>query len=389
MRLAHVTNYWPNRLGHAHYTQNLMEAIHRHRPAKQLIIGEGSTAAADTDSHRVIPCWSRSNDYVDDVLRGLREAKADIAYLQYSNDLFGCDQRFPRLLAAIEESGTRTVVVTHSVYPPEWRSRYHPERTIRAFDLAVAKAASCLHVHSTRMKTELVARGVEASKIAVIPHGSHAMAARDPAKSRAELGIPEEAKVVLFFGIIWTGKGVERLLSAFRALLRRVPDAFLYIGGCTRHQRWGVYVKYLALRARLLGIWPRTRLSEGYVPDDAVPTVYSAADVVAMPYRQDYASVSGVVHQTAGIGKLMPCSRISKFDEVGELISPELLVDPEDTHGWATGLERLLTYRAFADDMRAKIIKFADDTSWDRVAQRHLSLCASLLAGRTAEQSIC
>lgn len=386
MRLAHVTNFWPNRLGHAHYTQNLLDAIHRQQAdsPQQIIIGEGSTAAADTDAYRAIPCWSRSADYVDDVVRALREARADVAYLQYSNDLFGSDDRFPRLLAAIEAAGTRTVVVTHSVYPPAWRSRYRPGRTIRAFDLAVAEAASCIHVHSTRMKTELVDRGVAPAKVVVIPHGSLAMAARDPAASRAELGIPEDAKVVLFFGIIWTGKGLERLLSAFRALHRRVPDAFLYIGGYTRLRRWGVYVKYLALRARLLGIGSRLRLSGQYVPDDAVPTVYSAADVVAMPYRQDYASVSGVVHQTAGMGKLMLCSRISKFDEVGELISPELLVDPDDTAGWAAGLERLLTDRPFADDMRARIVKFGEDTSWDHVARRHLSLCESLLAGRAA-----
>lgn len=383
MRIAHVTNYWPNRFGHAHYTQNLMRALQQHRPEQQFIIGEGNTAAVDTDELRVLPTWTRGADYVDDVVRGIREVKPDIAYVQYSNDLFGADERFPRMLAAIEAAGARTIVVTHSVYPGDWKSGYEPGRTIRAFDLAVGEAASCLHVHSTRMKTELVERGLPASKIAIIPHGSLAMAQRDPAESRRALGIPEDAKVVLFFGIIWTGKGLERLLSAFRLLQRKVPEAYLYIGGYTRLRRWGVYVKYLALRARLLGI-SRMKLSGQYVPDDAVPTVYSAADVVAMPYRQDYASVSGVVHQTAGMGKLMLCSKISKFDEVGELISPELLVEPDDTAGWAAGLERLLTDGAFAEDMRAKIVTFGEDTSWERVAQRHLTLCDALLAGRAA-----
>jgi glycosyltransferase involved in cell wall biosynthesis len=384
MRIAHVTNYWPNRFGHAHYTQNLINAIRTHRPEQHLVIGEGATAAADTEAYKAIPCWSRDADYVDDVVNSLREVKADIAYVQYSNDLFGSDTRFPRLLAAIEANGTRAIVVTHSVYPAGWRSKYQPGGTVGDFDLAVAHAASCLHVHSTRMKTELVARGVPASKVAVIPHGSLPMEARDPAESRAALGIPEGAKVILFFGLIWRGKGLERLLSAVRLLQRRVPEAFLYIGGYTRLRRWGVYVKYLQLRASMLGIGRRTKLWGAYVPDDAVPTVYSAADVVAMPYLQDYASVSGVVHQTAGMGKLMLCSRISKFDEVGEQISPELLVDAHDTAGWARGLERLLVDAPFAADMRSRILQFADATSWERVAQQHLTLCDALLAGRAA-----
>ncbi len=384
MRLAHVTNFWPNRFGHAHYSQNLVNAIRGRRPERQFIIGEGATAAVDNASYRALPCWSRGSDYVADVVRGIREVRADVAYLQYSNDLFGADNRFPRLLAAIEAAGTRTIVVTHSVYPPAWRSRYRPGRTIRSFDLAVGEAASYVHVHSTRMKRELVERGVAPSKIAVIPHGSLAMTTRDQRESRAALGIPADAKVVLFFGFIWTGKGLERLLGAFRELVHRVPDAFLYIGGYSRLRRWGVYVKYLQLRARILGIGGRTKLWGAYVPDDAVPTVYSAADVVAMPYRQDYASVSGVVHQTAGMGKLMLCSRISKFDEVGEQISPDLLVDPFDTRAWARGLERLLTDRPFAEDMRRRILGFAADTSWDRVAGQHLALCDSLITGRAA-----
>lgn len=383
MRLAHVTNYWPNHYGHAHYTQNLMNAIRAHRPDQQFVIGEGATAAAETEAYQAIPCWSRDADYVADIVKNLQAVKADVAYLQYSNDLFGSDARFPRLLAEIEAAGIRTVVVTHSVYPTDQRSG-HPGGTIKAFDLAVASAASCLHVHSTRMKTELVERGVEASKVAVIPHGSLAMESRDQAASRASLGIPEGAKVVLFFGYIWRGKGLEHLQSAFRLLQRRVPEAYLYIGGHTRLRRWGVYVKYLHLRAKLLGFGSRTKLWGAYVPDDAVPTVYSAADVVAMPYRQDYASVSGVVHQTAGMGKLMLCSKISKFDEVGEQISPDLVVDPYDTAAWASSLERLLTDAPYAAEMRSKILGFAEATSWDRVAQQHLTLCDALLAGRAA-----
>ncbi|HEY4182059.1 MAG TPA: glycosyltransferase [Kofleriaceae bacterium] len=384
MRIAHVTNYWPNEAGHAYYTENLMNGIHVHRPERQYVIGEGNTDAKETDVYRAAPYWSRNEDYVENVLRGLREAKADVAYLQYSDDLFGTDNRFPRLIEAMEKQGTRAIVVTHSVYPASRKMKFEPGGTVVEFDRACGNAASCMHVHTTRMKTELIERGLDASKIAVVAHGSLAMEKRDQAASRRELGIPENAKVVLFFGFIWTGKGVERLQSAFRLVKKRVPNAFLYIGGYTRAKKWGFYVKYLQLRGAMLGISSSSRLSFQYVPKDQVPSVFSAADVVAMPYRQDYASVSGVVHQTAGIGKLMVCSRISKFDEVGEHVSPELLADPDSTEEWANRIERLLVDDKFADEMRTKILKFGEDTSWPNVGKQHAELCERLAAGKPA-----
>lgn len=384
MRIAHVVNYWPNAKGFAYYTEQLMIGIRAHHPERQYIIGEGNTDAVETDLYRAAPYWSRHDNYVDDVVRGVREMKPDVAYLQYAHDLFGADHRFPRVVEAIEKAGARTIVNMHSVYPASRRMKFGRSGTVVDFDRAIAAAASCIHVHTTRMKTELVERGIDASKIAVIPHGSLPMEKRDQAASRKELGIPENAKVVLFFGFIWTGKGVERLQSAFRLLLKRVPDAFLYIGGYTRAKRWGIYVKYLHLRGSLLGIGKRTRLSGSYVPHEMVPSVFAAADVVAMPYQQDYASVSGVVHQTAGLGKLMLCSRITKFDEVGEHVSPELLADPDSTEEWATRLERLLVDEAFAEDMRAKILKFGEDTHWERVGKQHVELCDALVAGKAA-----
>jgi glycosyltransferase involved in cell wall biosynthesis len=378
MRIAHVTNYWPNRFGLAHYADDLIHGIGNHRSGKQFVIGEGNSAASDTDLVRCLPAWHRAEDYVAGIVSALRAVRADVAVFQYANDLFGDDERFPRLLREVEAAGVRAVATLHSVYPPERRCGHGRARD---FDLALAAHASCLHVHSARMKADLVARGVPIDKVAVIPHGSRALEARDPAESRARLGVPADARVILFFGYIWSGKGLHVLLPAFARLRRRVPEAFLYIGGYTRHQVLDsmMYMAYLRARIRLLGIRRRTRLWGGYVPDDEVPWVYSAADVVALPYRQDYSSVSGVVHQTAGIGKLMLCSRIAKFDEVGEAVSPQLLVDPDDLDGWARGLERLLTDRPFAEAMRRRILDFAAATSWDKVAAQHLALYERLL----------
>jgi glycosyltransferase involved in cell wall biosynthesis len=226
------------------------------------------------------------------------------------------------------------------------------------------------------MKRELAERGVAADKIAVIPHGTRHQTLPPRAESRRALGVPEGAKVVLFFGFIWHGKGIDFLLSAFARVARRVPEALLYVGGYTRVRKLDreLYMLYLKTRMRLLGIRDRVLLYGDYVPEELMPRVYAAADVVALPYLQAYSSVSAVVHAAAGMGRIPFCSHIAKFEEVAEGISPDLVAAPRDAAAWADGLTRLLTDPAHHADLSRRVARFADATSWSRVGAARLAL---------------
>ena len=385
MKICHITTYWPtSNFGHTHYTENLISGMQLHRPEKHYVLAARPAAAVDTDAYQCVPCFDVGGNYVDGITTAAKAIGPDIAIVQYSPDLFGQDNRLPQLIANLADLGIHAVVNCHSVYGAKDRCGYKPGGTFGDFDRALAKAASLLSVHSQRMKEELVARGIEPSRVVVLPHGSKAMAERDVADSRRRLEIPADARVVLFFGFIWLGKGIDFLLSVFARVARRLPDAFLLIGGHTRSKRYSAYVSYLKARAWLLGFHRRARFWGGFVPEDMVPVIYSAADVVAMPYRQDYSSVSGVVHQTSGVGKLMVCSRISKFDEVTASIDPALTLPPHDVDAWAETIVRLLSDKSFADSMRDKIRTFAAETSWPNVGRMHLETYGKLLGARSS-----
>ena len=380
MKFCHITTYWPTcNYGHTHYTENLIRGMRLHQAEKHYILAAEPAAVVDTEEVQCIPCFRAGGDFVDGIAAAARQVRPDVAIIQSSPDLFGFDNRLPRLVAKLAEMGIHPVVNSHSVYDEKLRSGYRPGGTAADFDRALAEPASLLSVHSERMRFDLLARGIPAAKIVVLPHGSKPMEERDTAESRRKLGIPADAKVVLFFGYIRLGKGIDFLLSAFARVARRLPEAFLFVGGHTRSKRFSVYVSYLKARAYLLGFGDRVRFWGDFVPEEMVPVIYSAADVVALPYRQDYSSVSGVVHQTSGIGKLMLCSRISKFDEVTSGIDPALTVPEGDGGAWADSLGRLLTDEAWAADMRAKIRRFAEATSWANVGKMHLDTYAKLL----------
>jgi glycosyltransferase involved in cell wall biosynthesis len=385
MKIAHLSTFWPIGCGLSAYTDLLIAGMRANRPERHTILAEIGSAAANTDAYECVPCYRRDQDYVEPIAAAAQAARPDVLIIQYANDLFGDDNRFPRLLARLRELGVRPVVNTHSVYPENRRSGYRPGRSSAAFDRAVAENAALITVHSLRMKHDLITRGVAPDLIAVVPHGSRILPEGDVAQSRAQLQIPLDAKVVLFFGFIWLGKGIDFLLDVFRGVQRRVPEAFLLVGGHTRHARWSFYVSYLRARAALLGISGRCRFWGGFVPQNLVPAVYATADLVAMPYRQDYSSVSGVMHATAGMGKLMLCSRIAKFDEVELNIDRGLTANPNDRQAWIETTVRLLRDEEWARQMKERIRRFAEQTSWENVGKIHVDLYQRLMEGHQCD----
>ncbi len=371
MRIAHLCTFWPLTTGLSHYVDALIQGMRACRSDRHIVLAEIGSLATGTDAYECIPCYRREDDYVDGVVDAARNKQVELLVVQYASDLFGNDNRLPRLLAALRPLGIKTVVNMHSVYPAKWRTGYKPGRTSGDFDRAVGEQASLVTVHSQRMKSDLLSRGLAPEKLVVIPHGTPTMPVLDKAECRAKLDLPANAKLVLFFGFIWPGKGLDFLLKVFRDVRRQVPDAFLLVGGHTRRRLWGSYVDYLKLRARLMGFASHSRFWGGYVAEEKVAEVYSAADVVAMPYQQEYSSASGVVHQTAAMGKLMLCSRIAKFDEVETGIDPALTVAPDDRAGWTRTLVRLLCDEEWGNQLTSKIRDFAESTSWANVGKLH------------------
>lgn len=155
--------------------------------------------------------------------------------------------------------------------------------------------------HNQISRTELISRlGVRSGKISVIPHGNylhalHPLTARDA--SREILGIPREAKVLLFFGQIKAVKGLDILLKAMPAVLARHPDAVLLIAG----KPWKTdFAAYSSLIDRL-GIGHACQSHIRYIHTEEAAHYYGASDLVVLPYQRIYQS--GVVLMAMSYGK--------------------------------------------------------------------------------------
>lgn len=108
----------------------------------------------------------------------------------------------------------------------------------------------------------------------------------DKKAARRTLGLHEQANIVLFFGLIRAYKGLDLLIDAFQELKDR-PDIRLVIAG-EFYKDKQLYLDQI----EQYGLKEQVILHGKFIPNEEVKQYFSAADLVALPYRD--ATQSGV-----------------------------------------------------------------------------------------------
>lgn len=99
-------------------------------------------------------------------------------------------------------------------------------------------------------------------------------------EARKKLNIPQNKKILLFFGFIRPYKGLEMLLSIMPKLITKYPNIHLLIAG----ECFGSFEPYDRLIHELhLSKYLTLHLS--YTKNSEIPTYFGACDLLVMPYR--------------------------------------------------------------------------------------------------------
>lgn len=139
--------------------------------------------------------------------------------------------------------------------------------------------------------------------------GTHGTFAACPSPPDFSLrGNPDQR--LLAIGHWGTYKRLETLMDAFPAVLRRVPNARLIIGGANHHTMSGYWE---SIRDKY-GANSRIEF-RGYVPEEAVPDLFRTASIVVLPYDSATGS-SGPAHQACEYGVPIVSADIGDFRDM-------------------------------------------------------------------------
>ena len=266
--------------------------------------------------------------------------------------------------------GARVVYTAHDL-SPSYRFDVFNRLRYRAADLMV--------VHSSNSVDRLRDYGVEKSKIVEIPHASLFPIARDVALPRevakASLALPPGARVVLFFGRIEPRKGLDLLIDAHADLCREHSSVYLIIAGKPSKG-------FATHRERIAedGLSGRVILDLRYVPFERMRTYFSAADVVALPYRTIYQS--HVLQWAYAFGRPVVVTDVGGLREAVAADGTGLIVGEEDRGELARAILTLLSDESLARAMGDRALHLTRTKySWEAVSEMLEGSYRSLLAG--------
>lgn len=123
-------------------------------------------------------------------------------------------------------------------------------------------------------------------------------------------GNPEHRIVAI--GHWGTYKRLETLMAAFPAVLARLPNAKLIIGGANHHTKAGYWESIREQQPPHLPIEFR-----GYIPEGEIPSLFQTASVVVMPYDSATGS-SGPAHQACEFGVPIVSADLPDFRDMAD-----------------------------------------------------------------------
>jgi glycosyltransferase involved in cell wall biosynthesis len=152
------------------------------------------------------------------------------------------------------------------------------------------------------------------------------------AAARQELGLPADANVVLFFGLVRKYKGLHYLIEAME-LLPASSNCRLLITGEFYDDK-SPYVESIAAR----GLEDRVDVVDQYIPNEKVAMYFRAANVVALPYVS--ATQSGIVQIAFGLDRPVITTNVGGLPEAVDDGRTGFIVEPESAQQLAAAIVR-------------------------------------------------
>ena len=337
MKITIIGTAYPLRGGIAHYNALLAEALSKRHEVETITFkrqypsllfpgktqeetGEGAHAAP---APQLIDSLNPLNWITVGSL--IRRRAPDLVIFKYWIPFFGpCFGTIAR--SARKNSRSRVICICDNILPHERRpldvalTRY----AFRAVDGFIVQSDAVEHDLNRFWK---------GAKYRNVPHPVYTIFGQpiDKEKARNALGITSP-RVLLFFGYIRKYKGLDVLFDAVARLPRDLGIQVIVAGEFYDDPRG--YRQQL----RTLQIEDRVTLRSDYLPNSEVPTYFSAADAVVLPYRS--ATQSGIAQIAYNFNTPVIASDVGGLSEVVRDDFTGLIVPPGDPEALARAIVR-------------------------------------------------
>ena len=200
---------------------------------------------------------------------------------------------------------------------------------------------------------------------------------------REALGLRPNDFLVVYFGYIYPGKGVETLLKAFRIVsAQRGNVRLLMVGGSMEFPNSPSYSQEIRGMPKQLGIDDRVAWTGEYAWDSDEASGYlRAADVCVLPFDMGVSVHNSSFAAAAAHGLAIITTRGETLEEPFVHQQNVLLCPPRDPEAMAAAIETLMD----GPDIRKRLQRGACELarewfSWERVIERTVSTLSAVIS---------
>ncbi len=380
--VGHITligNFLPRQCGIATYTTDTYEALRSRFPDLTVDVYAMDDHPGRYDYPEevtgAIPQDDRSA-YIASA-REIEASGSQAIWLQHEYGIFG-GPAGDCILALLDRTTLPLIVTLHTVLEkPSADERQVMEDLLRRAGRVVVMA---------ERGREILCRvyGANPNMIVTIPHGVPDRVLAEPALFKPRFGW-DARKVILTFGLLALNKGIETMIDAMPAVVKRHPDAIYVVLGATHpnlvEHEGEAYRDRLQAQAKTLGVADNVQFIDTFVEHDDLIDYLQAADIYATPYSNPEQITSGTLSYAVGVGKAVVST---PYIHATEILADGhgVLVDFGDGAAFARELNDLLGNDRNRHRLSARAYARGRTMIWPVLAEKALGEIAALIKAK-------
>jgi glycosyltransferase involved in cell wall biosynthesis len=368
-RIAFLGGFVPRLCGIATFTHDLCEAVAEAAPESECYSGAVNDRIEGYDypervryelEQKDLDSYRRAADY-------LNFNNADVLCVQHEFGIYG-GPAGSHLLALLKEVRMPVVTTLHTLLrEPNADQRMVMDELIRRSDRVVVMARKGADILRD-------AYGAPSAKIDIIPHGIPDMPFMDSSFYKAQFGVAGRT-VLLTFGLLGPGKGIEYAIEALPEIMLRHPNVVYLVLGATHPHlvaRDGEsYRLSLERLAESRGVKDHVIFYNRFVSLEDLKEFIGATDIYLTPYLNEEQITSGTLAYVFGAGKAVVSTPYWHAQELlGE--GRGILAPFRDSRAIARGVCDFLDDPSRLLATREEAYRRGRDMIWPAVARRYL-----------------
>ena len=371
LRVAFVSSCLPRRCGIATFTDNLSTALRQVIGTDSISYVAMHNTAEPLDYPPQVEFQIQQGEFEDyrKAAEFINNSEVDLVSLQHEFGLFGgADGDY--IVEFLNHLQKPVVTTLRTVLAKPTSGQNKALIEVAAFSQALV----IMNSMAIDMLTDIYE--VPSSKINMIYHGVPDNFYVDPAYFKAKLQL-DDREIILTFGFLSPNKGIENMIKAMAAVIKKHPRALYIVLGITHpgvKQKHGeVYRESLQQLVSENSLQKNVLFVDEFVDEATLDCYLGAADLVVCPYHAEEQITSGVLSNALGKGKAIISTPYLHAREVLSAGRGQL-VNFNDPEGLAEAASELLSNPELRKAMAGQAYVLGREMAWSKVSRQYLKL---------------